>query len=40
MEQSLLEHLIGPQLVKKFLEFYGTRSFIAAFIRARYLSLS
>jgi len=28
------------QAVKEFLAFYGTRSFIAAFITARYLSLS
>jgi hypothetical protein len=36
----LLEKLIGSQLVKKFPAFYGTRRFIAAFTRARNLSLS
>jgi hypothetical protein len=37
---ALLEKLTGLQLVKKFPEFYGTRKFIAAFTRARHLSLS
>jgi hypothetical protein len=32
--------LTGPQLVKKFPTFYGTRSFITAFTSARHLSLS
>jgi len=36
----LLEQLTVTQLVKKFLAFYGTRRFIAAFTNARYLSLS
>ena len=36
----LLEKLIGVQLVKKFLAFYGTRRFITAFTSARHLSLS
>jgi hypothetical protein len=36
----LLEKLIGPQLVKKFPAFYGTRRFITAFTRAHHLSLS
>ena len=31
MKQRLLEKLAGPQLVKKFPAFYGTRGFIAAF---------
>jgi len=35
----LLEKLKGFQLVKKFLEFYGTRSFITAVTSARHLSL-
>jgi len=30
----LLEELTGFQLVKKFPAFYGTQSFITAFIRA------
>ena len=30
----------GPQLLKKFPAFYGTRRFITAFTRARHLSLS
>jgi hypothetical protein len=34
------EKLTGPQLLKKFTAFYGTRRFITAFIKARYLSLS
>jgi hypothetical protein len=36
----LLEKLTGLQLVKKFLAFYGTRTFITAFTSARHLSLS
>jgi hypothetical protein len=36
----LPEKLIGPQLVKKFPAFLGTRRFITAFTTARYLSLS
>jgi hypothetical protein len=36
----LLEKLTGPQLVKKFPAFYGTRRFITAFTRARLLFLS
>ena len=36
----LLEKLTGPQLVKKFPAFYGTRKFITAFTSARHLSLS
>jgi len=36
----LLEKLTGPQLVKKFPAFYGTRRFITVFTRARHLSLS
>jgi hypothetical protein len=35
----LLEQLIGSQLVKKVLSFYGTRRFITALTRARHLSL-
>ena len=35
----LLEKLSGPQLVKKFLAFFGTRRFITAFTTARHLSL-
>jgi hypothetical protein len=35
----LLEKLTGLQLVKKFPVFYGTRRFITALTRARYLSL-
>ena len=34
----LLRKLIGSQLVKKFLAFYGTRKFITAFTSARQLS--
>jgi len=37
---TLLEKLTRSQLVKKFPAFYGTRRFITAFTRARYLSLS
>jgi hypothetical protein len=36
----LLEKRTGPQLVKKFLSFYGTRRFITAFTRCRHLFLS
>ena len=36
----LPEKLTGFYLVKKFPAFYGTRSFITVFIRARHLSLS
>ena len=36
----LLEQLAVPQLVKKFREFYGTRSFTTAFSSARHLTLS
>ena len=36
----LLEKLTGPQLVKKFPAFYGTRRFITSFTNARHLSLS
>jgi hypothetical protein len=32
----LLEKLIGTQLVKKFLAFYGTRRFFTVFTRARH----
>jgi len=32
--------LTGPQPVKKFPAFYGTRKFITAFTRARHMSLS
>jgi hypothetical protein len=38
--RTLLEKLTGLQLVKKFLEFYGTRRFITALTSARHLSLS
>jgi hypothetical protein len=37
---NLPEYIKGPQLVKNFPTFYGTRRFITAFKRARYLSLS
>ena len=40
LSRFLLEKLTGPQLVKKFPEFYGTRRFITAFASARHLSLS
>jgi len=40
MEESLLEELTGPQLVKKLPTFYGTLRFITAFTRAHHLSLS
>ena len=36
----LLEKLTGPQSVKKFPAFYGTRRFITAFTSARHLSFS
>jgi hypothetical protein len=36
----LLEKLTGPQLVKKFPAFYGTRRFITTFTTVRHLSLS
>jgi len=36
----LLEKLTGLQLVKKFLAFHGTRTFITAFTSVRHLSLS
>ena len=36
----ILEKLIGSQLVKKFLAFYGTRRFITAFTSSCHLSLS
>jgi hypothetical protein len=36
----LPEKLNRPELLKKFPPFYGTRRFITAFTRARYLSLS
>jgi len=32
---SRLEKIIGAQIVKKFLAFYGTQRFITAFTRAR-----
>ena len=35
----LLEKITGPQLVKKFPAYYGTRRFITTFTRARLLSL-
>jgi hypothetical protein len=38
--RSLAENLTGPQLVRKFPTFYGTRRFITAFTTARHLSLS
>ena len=36
----ILDKLTGPQLVKKFPTFYGTRRFITAFTSARQLSLT
>jgi len=36
----LLENLTGSQLEKKSPAFYGTRKFITAFTKSRYLSLS
>jgi len=38
--RGLLEKLTGFQLIQKFLEFYGTRRFITAFVSSRHLSLS
>jgi hypothetical protein len=38
--RDLPEKITGPQLVRKFSAFYGTRSFISAFTTARYLSVS
>jgi len=38
--RMILEKLTGLELVKKFLEFYGTRRVITAFTSARHLSLS
>jgi len=38
--EFLPEKLTGPQLIKKFPAFYGTRRFITAFTRARHLPLS
>ena len=40
MEKSPSWEANGPQMVKKFPAFYGTRRFITAFTNARYLSLS
>jgi hypothetical protein len=37
---TVLEKLTVPQLVKKFLAFYGTRGFITTFTTACHLSLS
>jgi hypothetical protein len=37
---GLAEKLTGPQLIRKFPAFYGTRRFITAFTRARHLSQS
>jgi hypothetical protein len=37
---GLYEKLTGPQLVRKFSIFYGTRTFITIFTKALYLSLS
>jgi hypothetical protein len=37
---DLPEKLTGPQVVRKFPAFYGTRRFITAFTTARHLSLS
>jgi hypothetical protein len=34
--KDLLEKLIVPQIVKKFLAFYGTRKFITVFTTARH----
>jgi hypothetical protein len=39
MQQSLLEKLTVPQLVKKLPIFYGTRRFITAFTKARSFQL-
>ena len=38
--RALLEKITGPQLVKKFSVFYGTRRLITAFTRARHKSVS
>jgi ribosomal protein S19 len=38
--QSLFDMLIAPQLVKKFIAFYGTRKFITVFITTYYWTLS
>jgi hypothetical protein len=38
--RALFEKLVVPQLVKKFPEFYKSRTFIAVFTRAHHLSLS
>ena len=40
LSKVLPEKLTGPQLVKKFLTFYGTRKFITAFTTAHHLSMS
>ena len=40
LNRALLEKLTGPQLVKKFPAFYGTRKFITAFTRAPHLFAS
>ena len=40
MQQSLLEKLTVPQLVKKLPIFYGTRRFITAFTKARSIQLT
>jgi len=40
LNRALLEKLTGPQLVKKFPAFYGTRKFITAFTRALHLFAS
>jgi hypothetical protein len=37
--KALTEKLTGPQLSKKYLEFYGTRKLIIAFTSARQMSL-
>jgi hypothetical protein len=40
MQQSFPEKLKRPNLLKRFLEFFGTRRFITVFTTARHLSLS
>jgi hypothetical protein len=40
MEQSPPEKLKRPELLKKFLAFYGTRRLITVYTRAHHLSLS
>jgi hypothetical protein len=40
LSRVLPEKLTGPQIVKKFPVFYGTRRFITGFTRASHLSLS